>query len=148
MQDKKTKRKQNILLFGIIGIAVALAVYFQFFLSETKGEVKTEITELVAKYNKNCPLKIQEGIRLDSVSLPKVTDEKDVQYNLTLLNVEKETAEIDVIQTEIEKSLISTAKANPGLQVFRDNDYTLIYSYKDKKNVFLFDVKILPDQYK
>jgi hypothetical protein len=148
MQDQKTKRKQNILLFGVIGIAVALAVYFQFFLSETKVEVKVEITELVAKYNKNCPLKIQEGIRLDSVSLPDLTEEKAVQYNLTLLNVDKKTAEIEVIQTEIEKSLISTAKANPGLQVFRDNDYTLIYSYKDKKNVFLFDVKILPDQYK
>ncbi|TDO98523.1 hypothetical protein [Flavobacterium sp. 245] len=148
MQDKKTKRKQNILLLAVIGIAVVLAVYFQFFLSENKGEVKVEITELVAKYNKNCPLKIQEGIRLDSVSLPNVTDEKDVQYNLTLMNVEKETAEIDVIQAEIEKSLISTAKANPGLQVFRDNDYTLIYSYKDKKKAFLFDVKILPDQYK
>jgi hypothetical protein len=148
MQDKKTKRKQNILLLGVIGIAVALAVYFQFFLSENKGEVKAEITELVAKYNKNCPLKIQEGIRLDNVSLPNLPEEKAVQYNLTLLNVEKETAEIDVIKTEIEKSLISTAKANPGLQVFRDNDYSLIYSYKDKKNVFLFDVKILPDQYK
>ena len=91
---------------------------------------------------------IQQGIRLDSVSLAKQSEERAVQYNLTLMNVEKETAEINVIRTEIEKSLLSTAKANPGLQVFRDNDYTLIYSYKDKKKVFLFDVKILPDQYK
>jgi len=148
MQDKKNKRKQNILLLLVIGTALALAVYFQFFLSESADEVKTEITELVAKYNNNCPLTIQQGIRLDSVSLPKQSDERAVQYNLTLMNVEKETAEINVIRTEIEKSLLSTAKANPGLQVFRDNDYTLIYSYHDKKKVFLFDVKILPDQYK
>jgi hypothetical protein len=148
MQDKKNKRKQNILLLIVIGIAVALAVYFQFFLSENKGEVKTEITALVAKYNKNCPLKIQEGIRLDSVSLPILPEETVVQYNLTLLNVDKETAEIEVIKSEIEKSLISTAKENSGLQVFRDNDYTLLYRYKDKNKVFLFDVKILPDQYK
>jgi flagellar basal body-associated protein FliL len=148
MQDKKNKRKQNILLLLVIGTALALAVYFQFFLSESADEVKTEITELVTKYNKNCPLTIQQGIRLDSVSLPKLSDERAVQYNLTLMNVEKETAEINVIHTEIEKSLLSTAKANPGLQVFRDNDYTLIYSYYDKKKVFLFDVKILPDQYK
>jgi len=148
MQDKKNKRKQNILLLGVIVIAVALAVYFQFFLSENRGEVKVEVTELVAKYNKNCPLKIQEGIRLESVSLPNLPQESVVQYNLTLTNVENETAEIDVIQAEIEKSLISTAKANPGLQVFRDNDYSLVYSYKDKKKTFLFDVKILPDQYK
>jgi len=148
MQEKQSKKKQNILLLIIIGIAIALALFFQFYLSENKEEVKSEITELVAKYNKNCPLKIQEGIRLDSVSLPMHSDEGAVQYNLTLLNVEKETAEVDVIKNEIEKSLISTAKANPGLQVFRDNDYTLIYSYSDKKKVFLFSVKILPDQYK
>lgn len=148
MQDKKTKRKQNILVLSVIGVAVALALYFQFFISENAAETKTEVKELVEKYNKNCPLKIQEGIRLDNVSLPDLPEEKAVQYNLTLLNVDKETAETDVIQTEIEKSLISTAKANPGLQVFRDNDYTLLYSYKDKKKVFLFDVKILPDQYK
>lgn len=145
MQDKQTKRKQNILLLLVIGVAIALAVYFQFFLSENKEEVNTEVIELVGKYNKNCPLNIQEGIRLDSVSLH---DEQVVQYNLTLLNVEKETAEVDVIKAEIEKSLLSTAKANPGLQVFRDNDYTLIYSYSDKKKAFLFTVKILPDQYK
>lgn len=145
MQEKQSKRKQNIILLVIIGIAIALAVYFQFFLSEKADEVNTEIATLVEKYNKNCPLKIQEGIRLDSVSLP---EERVVQYNLTLLNVEKVTAEVDVIQVEMEKSLLSTAKANTGLQVFRDNDYTLIYSYSDKKKTFLFNVKILPDQYK
>lgn len=145
MQEKQSKKKQNIVLLVIIGVAAALAVYFQFFLSENTEEVNTEITELVAKYNKNCPLTIQEGIRLDSVSLH---EERVVQYNLTLLNVEKETAEISVIKEEIEKSLLSTAKANTGLQVFADNDYALIYSYSDKKKVFLFNVKIFADQYK
>jgi len=145
MQEKESKRKQNIILLVVVGIAIALAIYFQFFLSESKKETNTEVKELVTKYNKNCPLTIQEGIRLDSVTLPQ---ESVVQYNLTLLNVEKQTAEIDVIQEEIKKSLVSTAKANKGLQIFRDNDYTLIYSYSDKKKVFLFTVKILPDQYK
>ncbi|GGF19353.1 hypothetical protein [Flavobacterium limi] len=138
-------RKQNVLFLTIIIIALGAVGYFYFFLEENAEEVKIEVTELVGKYNKNCPLKIQEGIRLDSVSLH---EERTVQYNLTLLNVVKETAEIGVIKTEIEKSLISTAKANPGLQVFTDNDYTLVYSYSDKKKAFLFNVKIFPDQYK
>ncbi|QLC67227.1 hypothetical protein LPB248_13240 [Flavobacterium sp. LPB0248] len=145
MQEKQKTKKQNILLLVIIGIALAVAAYFQFFLSEKADEVSTEITELVEKYNKSCPLNIQEGIRLDSVTLPQ---ERTVQYNLTLMKVAKETAEINVIQEEIRKSLLSTAKANPGLKVFRENDYTLVYSYSDKKKVFLFDVKILPDEYK
>lgn len=138
-------RKSTVLLLILIGIAAAFVAYFQFYLGEKEDEVNTEVVELIAKYNKNCPLNIQEGIRLDSVSLH---GEKTVQYNLTLLNVTKETAEVNVIQEEIRKSLLSTAKANTGLQVFRENDYTLIYSYSDKKKVFLFDIKIFPDQYK
>ncbi|WP_125717854.1 hypothetical protein [Flavobacterium ustbae] len=138
-------RKSTALLLVLIGIAVAFVVYFQFYLAKNADEVSTEVIELVAKYNKSCPLNIQEGMRLDSVSLP---EERFVQYNLTLLNVAKETAEVNVIQEELKKSLISTAKGNPGLQVFRDNDYTLIYHYTDKKQSFLFDVKILPDEYK
>ena len=138
-------RKSTVLLLLLIGIAVAFVAYFQFYLGEKEDEVNTEVKELVVKYNKSCPLNIQEGIRLDSVTLPQ---ERTVQYNLTLIKVVKETAEISVIQEEIRKSLLSTAKANPGLQVFRENDYTLVYSYSDKKKVFLFDVKILPDEYK
>jgi flagellar basal body-associated protein FliL len=138
-------RKQNILFLAIIVIAMGIAGYFYFFIAENTEEVNIEVTQLVEKYNKNCPLAIQEGIRLDSVSLH---EERIVKYNLTLLNVVKEAAEVDVIKKEIEKSLISTAKANTGFQVFRDNDYTLAYSYSDKNKVFLFDLKIFPDQYK
>ncbi|MFH7002886.1 hypothetical protein [Flavobacterium bizetiae] len=145
MEEKQSTKKQNTLLLIGIGIALVLVAYFQFYLSNSVKEVNTEVTELIEKYNKNCPLTIQEGIRLDSVSLP---EERTVQYNLTLMNVEKEKAEINIIQEEIEKSLISTAKANPGLQVFRDNDFSLIYNYYDKKKAALFKIRILPDQYK
>ncbi|MFB9077622.1 hypothetical protein ACFFLS_01070 [Flavobacterium procerum] len=145
MTEKQSRKKQNIILFTVIGIAAALAVFFQFYLSENADEVNTEITQLVSKYNKNCPLTIQPGIRLDSVSLP---EKQVVRYNLTLINVEKETAELDLIGKEIGESIINTAKANSGLEVFRENDFTLIYQYRDKKKAFLFDVKVLPDQYK
>ena len=52
MQEKESRRKQNILLLVVIGMAIALAVFFQFYLSESTAEVKTEIVELVKKYNK------------------------------------------------------------------------------------------------
>ncbi|MRX40551.1 hypothetical protein GJU43_14775 [Flavobacterium sp. LC2016-23] len=145
MQEKENKRKQNIRLLVAIGIAVILVVLGQFYFYKSTNALNSEITELVTKYNKNCPLLIQEGIRLDSVSLP---EKKAAQYNLTLLHVEKKTADIGVIQKEIEKSLISTAKTNPGLQAFRDNDFALFYSYSDKNKVFLFKITIAPDQYK
>ena len=145
MQEKENKRKQNIRLLIAIAIALILVVLSQFYFYQGTNALDSEITELVAKYNKNCPLIIQEGIRLDSVSLP---DNKAAQYNLTLLHVEKKTADITLIQKEIEKSLVSTVKANPGLQAFRDNDFALFYSYSDQNKVFLFKITIAPDQYK
>lgn len=145
MQEQGNNKKFTVLIIITIVLVILFWTLSQYNFFTSKPIQDTQITELVAKYNQNCPLSIQEGIRLDSVSLPK---EKVVQYNLTLVKVEKATAEIQIIKENIEASLISTAKANSGLQEFRDHNYTLIYSYRDKKKAFLFDVKILADQYK
>lgn len=145
MQEQGKNKKYTVLMIIAIVLVMLLWTLSQYNFFTRKPVEDTQITELVAKYNQNCPLTIQEGIRLDSVSLPK---EKVVQYNLSLVKVEKATAEIETIKENIEQSLISTAKANPGLQEFRDHNYTLIYSYSDKKKVYLFEVSIIPDQYK
>jgi len=140
-QPAKNKRLIVLVISAIAALSLTLIFYYSF-----KDPVAdSEMTELVAKYNENCPLIIQEGIQLESVNLPR---EKVVQYNLTLVNVKKETAEVGIIKENIEQSLISTVKANPGLKVFRDNKYTLIYNYKDIKGEFLFEIKISPEQYK
>lgn len=142
MQEPEKKRNSTVLIVSaIVALLLALVLYFSF----KEPVTDSGMIELVAKYNDNCPLTIQEGIRLDNVTLPK---DKVVQYNLTLLNVEKQTAEIETIKQNIEESLVSTVKANPGLKAFRDNKFTLIYNYDDKKEDYLFEITITPDQYK
>jgi len=145
MQEQGKNKRVTFVIGIVIVIGVLLWTLFQYNFFAEKPVADTQITELVAKYNKNCPLTIQEGIQLDSVSLPK---EKVVQYNLTLVKVEKATAEIQIIKENIEASLISTAKANTGLKEFRDHNYTLVYKYSDKKKADLFEVTITPDKYK
>ncbi|MFH6956547.1 hypothetical protein ACHRV1_04005 [Flavobacterium aquidurense] len=140
-QPTKNKKSTVLIVSAIVAFSLALILYYSF-----KEPVSDkEMIELVEKYNNNCPLVIQEGIRLDNVTLPK---DKVVQYNLTLLNVEKATAEIEVIKQNVEESLLSTVKANPGLKAFRDNNFTLIYNYDDKKADYLFEITITPEQYK
>lgn len=145
MQKQGKNKKVTVVIGIVIVMGVLLWTLIQYNFFAEKPVLDTQMTELVVKYNKNCPLTIQEGIRLDSVSLPK---EKVVQYNLTLVKIEKATAEIQTIKENIEASLISTAKANPGLQVFRDHNYTLVYKYNDKKKEYLFEIKITPELYK
>ncbi|GIQ60288.1 hypothetical protein ACHRVW_13660 [Flavobacterium collinsii] len=141
--QQPTKKKNSTIL--IVSAIAALVLAFVLYRSFKEPVTDKGMIELVAKYNENCPLVIQEGIRLDNVTLPK---DKVVQYNLTLLNVEKETAEIETIKQNIEASLLSTVKANPGLKAFRDSDFTLIYNYDDKKENYLFQITITPNQYK
>ena len=145
MQEQGKNKRVTFVIGIVIVIGVLLWTLFQYNFFAEKPVADTQIAELVSKYNQNCPLTIQEGIRLDSVSLPK---EKVVQYNLTLVKVEKATAEIQIIKENIEASLISTAKANTGLKEFRDHNYTLVYKYSDKKKADLFEVTITPDKYK
>ncbi|MGO4771599.1 hypothetical protein ACEN2I_08040 [Flavobacterium sp. W22_SRS_FK3] len=145
MQEQGNNKKITVAIVLAILLVALLWTLSQYNFFTEKPVEEPEITELVMKYNQNCPLTIQEGIRLDSVSLPQ---EKVVQYNLTLVKVEKTTADIPIIKENIQASLISTTKANPGLQVFRDHNYTLVYKYNDKKKADLFDVTITPDQYK
>ena len=145
MQEKGMNKNITFIIGVAIVIVVLLWTLFQYNFFSEKPVADNQMIELVAKYNKNCPLTIQEGIRLDSVSLPK---ENVVQYNLTLVKVEKATAEIPIIKENIEASLISTVKANPGIKVFRDHNYTLVYNYNDKKKSHLFEVTITPDKYK
>ncbi|OXA67068.1 hypothetical protein B0A67_22775 [Flavobacterium aquidurense] len=140
-QPTKNKKSTVLIVSAIVAFSLALILYYSF----KEPVADKEMIELVEKYNNNCPLVIQEGIRLDNVTLPK---DKVVQYNLTLLNVEKATAEIEVIKQNVEESLLSTVKANPGLKAFRDNNFTLIYNYDDKKADYLFEITITPEQYK
>jgi flagellar basal body-associated protein FliL len=140
-QPTKGKKSTVLIVSAIVAFSLALVLYYSF-----KEPVADQgMIELVARYNNNCPLTIQEGIRLDNVTLPK---DKVVQYNLTLLNIEKATAEVEVIKHNIQESLLSTVKANPGLKAFRDNNFTLIYNYDDKKAEYLFEITITPEQYK
>lgn len=139
-QPTKNKKSTVLIVSAIVAFSLALILYYSF----KEPVADKEMIELVEKYNNNCPLVIQEGIRLDNVTLPK---DKVVQYNLTLLNVERATAEIEVIKQNVEESLLSTVKANPGLKAFRDNNFTLIYNYDDKKADYLFEITITPEQY-
>lgn len=140
-QPTKGKKSTVLIISAIVAFSLALILYYSF----KEPVADKEMVELVAKYNASCPLTIQAGIRLDNVTLPK---DKVVQYNLTLLNVEKETAEIELIKENIKESLLSTVKANPGLKAFREQGFTLIYNYDDKKEDYLFEITITPEQYK
>jgi hypothetical protein len=94
--------------------------------------------------NKSCPLMVDQDTRLDNaIALP----DNKFQYNYTLVNFEKESLNVDELKGNLVPSIINNVKTNPGMKIFRDNNATIVYSYKDKKSIFLFEIIITPDQY-
>jgi hypothetical protein len=143
MEEKK--RKNKILVRKGIKIVFVLVLMFviQHFYVKNKM-IGDEITPLVANYNRACPMMISDDIRMESVnSLPENT----VQYDFTLVRVQKENIDVKALKTSVEKEILSTSKTNPNLEAFRNNSSTVVYVYRDKNQKQLFDITLTPEMY-
>jgi len=143
MEVKRNTKKQLIQKTAKILVVVALTCVGQYYYSQYKS-VGKELTALVAKYNNACPIMISNDIRMESVNtLPHNT----VQYDFTLVRVQKESIDIEALKKSVETEIISGSKTNPSLEAFRDNGSTVIYNYIDGNKKELFKVTLTPDMY-
>ncbi len=107
--------------------------------------LQDKMKEVVENTNKNCPLPVDQETRLDKMA---VTGEKTLQYYYTLLNVDKNSVDINAYKGPIVNQLVNAVKSNPELRYFRDNDLTFIFTYKDLSGAVLFETTISPEFYK
>ena len=138
-------RKKRILIRQVIKIVIVIALLFlaQHFFFKNKM-IGDEITPLVANYNKACPIMISNDIRMESVnSLPENT----VQYDFTLVRVQKENIDVKALNASVAKEILSNSKTNPSLQAFRDNNSTVVYVYRDINQKMLFKIVLTPELY-
>ena len=103
-----------------------------------------ELMAVASEINKSCPFMADKETRLDNAVVMKGNT---LQYNYTLVNMVKDSINIEKIKTYLEPNIINTVKSNPELKIFRDNKVTLNYSYKDKTGIYLFTISVKPDQY-
>mgnify|MGYP000990066765 CR=1 FL=1 len=142
--DKKSNKNA---LFGMVfGVIAFFGVYFimqQFvFKAPTFDE---NMMKVASDINKSCPIMIDNVTRLDNaITVPP----KVIQYNFTLIEMEKATVDVLEIKKQLEPNIINFARTNPDMKYFRDNDVTIKYNYKDKNSVYLFDISVSPEQYK
>lgn len=143
MEDKQIKRKLIIRKIAQIAIAVVVIGVAQYYYSEYRS-VDKELTAMVDNYRKACPIMISSDIRMQSVNtLPHNT----VQYDFTLVNVEKESIKVEDLKKSIENEILTSSKTNPSLEAFRDNNSTVIYNYMDSNQKELFKITLTPDLY-
>lgn len=139
MERKKKLLIRKIVQIIIVVILISIAQHY--FIKDKSAEI---ITSLVTKYNTACPIMISNDIRMESVnSLPN----NIVQYDFTLVHIQKESIDIKALKTEVEKEIMAISKTNPSLELFRDNNSTVIYNYKDRNQKKLFNITLTPEMY-
>lgn len=97
-----------------------------------------------SELNKSCPIMIDNATRLDNaIALP----DNIFQYNYTLIDMSKDSVNIDELQAYLKPTIANFVKTNPDMQTMRDNKVQVNYYYKDKAGVYLFTISVKPEQY-
>lgn len=156
MEEKFTKRVDFHIFTGIIGFGLVLILIKSFISKETSSFKNIDYDKVLIEaekvINKDCPIMIDQETRLNNVM---AEPGKEILYNITLLNYDKELFEkdsdkyitVEELRNTNEPIIINMAKTSPIVKSFRENKVTMIYHYSDKNGVFLFEIVITPDQY-
>jgi hypothetical protein len=104
-----------------------------------------QMMQVASELNKTCPIMVDAETQLDNaVALP----EKTFQYNYTLINMYKDSIDIEKLEEYLKPVILNTIKTNPDLNSFRDNNVVMSYNYKDKNSAHVLKLIFTPDQYK
>ena len=136
-------KKVIVIIVGIVAFALAYYAVQQIFFKESSfNKVMIEAANVL---NESCPLMVDSEARLDNaVVLPG----NIFQYNYTLVNSEKYEVNIPEMENYLELLLVNNVKTNPDLKIYRDNNVTMTYFYKDKYGEAVMKISVTPDKYK
>ena len=140
---KKTDfKKLTGIIFGVVAFFVTYFLVQQFIFKVPS--LDKVMMKIASEINETCPIMIDSETRLDNtIFLPSNV----FQYNYTLINMDKETVDIDMLKTYLEPNITNFVRTNPDMKFQRDNKVTINYYYKDKDGNYLFTISVTPEQY-
>lgn len=153
----KTKNLRLKIIIGIVGwifiVLVTIVIIGKAALKEVSELRKqpssidanniTQLEDLVHQNNARCPIMIDEYTRMDSITLLPA---KHVLFNMTV-GLKKEDINLDVVKPIIDSAVINDVRNMPVFEAYRQFRTTIVYFYKDREGMFLFSVKVTPDEY-
>jgi hypothetical protein len=128
----------------VLGLLAGLVILFTGIQSCTSPTFDKVLMQTASELNKTCPVMVDKETRLDNaVALP----ENVFQYNYTLINVVKDSVNIQAFEDIMKPMILNIVKTNPDLKIFRDNKVTMSYNYQDMNGVFITKISVVADQY-
>ena len=147
IQENETEKKVNrSRIFGFVIGALAFALAFfavqQIFFKPTT--YNKAMMQIASELNKSCPIMVDAETRLDNTV---ALGGNVFQYNYTLVNIEKATADTAEMKKYLEPRVTNFVKTNPQMKIQRVQRTTINYFYKDKSGTYLFLISVTPDKY-
>jgi len=141
-QNRLINKKRIGTIIGIIVFGLSYFAVQQIFFKQPSFD--KVMVQAASEINKNCPMMVDQYTRWDNaVVLPG----KILQYNYTLVDLEKSEVNLDTVKKYVEPGIINNVRTNPDMKIYRDNNTTFIYYYKDKNGVFVYKFPVTPDMY-
>lgn len=143
-QLKIINPKKQLNWKALVGFIVAFIVMFYASQSLFKPSIDSQLVSIANEMNKNCPMNVDQYTTLKNVvTLPN----KTFQYNYILIGMTKDEVKLDTVKKYFFPQLLQNVKTDPKMQLFRDNEVTLSYSYYDKTGQFVTEYVIKPEMY-
>jgi hypothetical protein len=137
----KKIRNTIIIFLGVVMLMIVLPRFYE----GTAYNYNQDLLKQAEAINKNCPMMLDSGTRLDGVL---VLRGNILAYKETVTIATKEQINLEKFKSLIEPKLINQVKSDPDLKPNRDASTTFEYDFSDKDGVFMLKVTITPEQYK
>jgi hypothetical protein len=117
----------------------------------TVNNTSSQLASICNNLNKNCPMILDKDTRLENVL---ADGDKTLIFQHSFFNQPYKNFVIDekfkkLVQDEHTRILnaMLSIPFDDNLKFYKENRLTLIYRYSSKDGVFLYDVKITPEEY-
>jgi len=137
MDPTTKKKKSSQTVIGLI-VGLIIIILVQQLMFKTPSLDK-ELMKAASELNKTCPVMVDRETRLDNaIALP----DKVFQYNYTLVNIPKDSIDVQSFENYMRPMLLNNVKTSPELKIYRDNKVTMAYNYKDRNGIFITKILI------
>ncbi len=103
-----------------------------------------KLAKAANEMNRNCPMQVDSTTRLDNVvALP----DNRVQYNYTFNNGSSKNMDTAAFKVDMQNDIVKQIKTDKKHAFFKENNTTLLFSYRNEAGQYLFNIIISPEKY-
>ena len=138
-------KKLNVFQYAFLCTGLLLIIQCTSTNSNPNKKLNHQLTEMADNLNLSTPTVLDQNTRFDSV---KVTPENIFQYYYTIVYANNPTELLRNQKQELINNIKSAFMTDRSLQVFKDNEVTIQYIYKDTAQNIIDVITIEPKTYK